>query len=298
MVYFGPRKYRPDREGMSLREKMRVIGPLLLLLALAMILLFPQLPVEQPGPSAVDVTPLRGGPVPDPDGGSSIGSSGSNVPEPVSISPVVELPPMAAPFVEDPSRLAAVRDIEARIPGQAELDGQIYLLHRWRSGHAVEDAGEAPRVPEIAEDAASLRGKRHLLVLTLIEHPQPRTLEENASGLTRYWEVFGSDLDGRLHRVDFIEKPKNLPSGSDVLMSGDFLRLYRYMTARGGEGMVPQWVAQTLTSYQSPFEQKGDPYLPLWIILTISMSTLILLLMIQNRSRGGTRRVSRGRRAR
>ncbi len=295
MVYFGPRKYRPDREGLSPREKMRVIGPLLLLIALGMILLFPQWPVEEPAPSAVGVIPLRGGAGSDSDLGPSNGSSVSNVPEAVSISPVVELPPMAAPFVEDPARLAGVRDIEARIPGEAELDGQIYLLHRWRSGHVVKDVGESPRVPEIAEDPASLRGKRHLLVLTLIENPQPRTLEENASGLKHYWEVFGSDLDGRLHRVDFIEKPKNLPSGSDVLMSGDFLRLYRYRTARGGEGMVPQWVAQTLKPYQSPFVLGGDRYLPLWIIMTVSLASLILLLVIQNRNRGGARRISRGR---
>lgn len=298
MVYFGPRKYRPVRGGLSLREKMRVIGPLLLLLALGMILLFPQWPVEQPVPAAVGVVPLRVGSGSDPDVGSSNGSSVSNVPEPVAITPVGELPPMAAPFIEDPARLAGVRDIEARLPGEAELDGQIYLLHRWRSGHEVEEAGEAPRVPEIAEDASSLRGKRHLLVLTLIENPQPRTLEENASGLKQYWEVFGSDLDGRLHRVDFIEKPKNLPSGSDVLMSGDFLRLYRYRTARGGEGMVPQWVANTLAPYQSPFVQRGDRYLPLWIIMTISLASLILLLVIQNRNRGDSRRISRNRGAR
>jgi hypothetical protein len=117
--------------------------------------------------------------------------------------------------------------------------------------------------------------------LTLIEHPQLRTLEPNASGLKRYWEVFGSDGDGHLHRVDFIEKPKNLPSGTDVYMEGDFLRLYRYQAMRGVEGMVPQWVAGTLTRYQSPFAGGGDQFTPLSIIAAISLGTLVLLLGIQ-----------------
>ena len=285
MVYFGPRNQHSRRQGLSLQDKIRVVGPALLLVALSVVVIFPRWAGDDQVTDTVGVIPLRDPPqsVTDDDSTAptedTVGTT--NVPDAVAITPIEDLPPMTAPFMVEPSRLTAVRDAEAITPGQAELDGQIYLLHRWRAEHPVPSAGEAPRVDEIGLDPASIRGHRCHLVLTLIEHPQLRTLEPNASGLKRYWEVFGSDGDGQLHRVDFIEKPKNLPSGTDVYMEGDFLRLYRYQAMRGVEGMVPQWVARTLTRYQSPFAGDGDRFTTLSIIAAISIGTLVLLLGIQ-----------------
>jgi hypothetical protein len=256
-----------------------------LLVALSVVVIFPRWTGDDQVTDTVGVIPLRNPQQSVTDDASTAPTEDTvgttNVPDAVAITPIEDLPPMTAPFMVEPSRLTAVRDAEAITPGQAELDGQIYLLHRWRAEHPVPSAGEAPRVDEIGLDPASIRGHRCHLVLTLIEHPQLRTLEPNASGLKRYWEVFGSDGDGHLHRVDFIEKPKNLPSGTDVYMEGDFLRLYRYQAMRGVEGMVPQWVAGTLTRYQSPFAGGGDQFTPLSIIAAISIGTLFLLLGIQ-----------------
>ena len=285
MVYFGPRNQHSRRQGLSLQDKIRVVGPALLLVALSVVVIFPRWTGDDQVTDTVGVIPLRNPQQSVTDDASTAPTEDTvgttNVPDAVAITPIEDLPPMTAPFMVEPSRLTAVRDAEAITPGQAELDGQIYLLHRWRAEHPVPSAGEAPRVDEIGLDPASIRGHRCHLVLTLIEHPQLRTLEPNASGLKRYWEVFGSDGDGHLHRVDFIEKPKNLPSGTDVYMEGDFLRLYRYQAMRGVEGMVPQWVAGTLTRYQSPFAGDGDQFTPLSIIATISIGTLVLLLGIQ-----------------
>lgn len=285
MVYFGPRNQHSRRQGLSLQDKIRVVGPALLLVALSVVVIFPRWTGDDQVTDTVGVIPLRNPQQSVTDDASTAPSEDTvgttNVPDAVAITPIEDLPPMTAPFMVEPSRLTAVRDAEAITPGQAELDGQIYLLHRWRAEHPVPSAGEAPRVDEIGLDPASIRGHRCHLVLTLIEHPQLRTLEPNASGLKRYWEVFGSDGDGHLHRVDFIEKPKNLPSGTDVYMEGDFLRLYRYQAMRGVEGMVPQWVAGTLTRYQSPFAGDGDQFTPLSIIAAISIGTLVLLLGIQ-----------------
>ncbi|HIC21794.1 MAG TPA: hypothetical protein EYO84_00090 [Planctomycetes bacterium] len=47
--------------------------------------------------------------------------------------------------------------------------------------------------------------------------------------------------------------------------------------------MVPQWVAETLEPYQSPFVRKGNQLLPLWVIGILAVGTLLLLLMIQHR---------------
>jgi hypothetical protein len=285
MVYFGPRNQHSRRQGLSLRDKVRVVGPALLLVALSVVVIFPRWSGDDQSSDTVGVIPLRNPPQSVSDDDSTAPTedrvSTTNVPEPVAITPIEDLPAMTAPFMVDPSRLTAVRDAEAVTPGQAELDGQIYLLHRWRAEHPVPSSGEAPRVDEIGLDPASIRGHRCRQVLTLIEHPQLRTLEPNASGLKRYWEVFGSDVDGQLHRVDFIEKPKNLPSGTDVYMEGDFLRLYRYQAMRGVEGMVPQWVAGTLTRYQSPFAGGGDRFMTLSIIAAISIGTLVLLVGMQ-----------------
>ncbi|MDE0957146.1 MAG: hypothetical protein OSB12_00785, partial [Planctomycetota bacterium] len=285
MVYFGPRNQHSRRQGLSLQDKIRVVGPALLLVALSVVVIFPRWTGDDQVTDTVGVIPLRNPQQSVTDDASTAPTEDTvgttNVPDAVAITPIEDLPPMTAPFMVEPSRLTAVRDAEAITPGQAELDGQIYLLHRWRAEHPVPSAGEAPRVDEIGLDPASIRGHRCHLVLTLIEHPQLRTLEPNASGLKRYWEVFGSDGDGHLHRVDFIEKPKNLPSGTDVYMEGDFLRLYRYQAMRGVEGMVPQWVAGTLTRYQSPFAGGGDQFTPLSIIAAISIGTLFLLLGIQ-----------------
>lgn len=301
MVYFGPRNHNSRPQGLSLRDKIRVVGPALLLVALSVVVILPRWTEDDLVIEPVGVGPLRPSPHSTHDANSDSRTGDipvtTNVPEPMTITPIDDLPLMTSPFIVEPSRLAAVRDSEAISPGQAELDGQIYLLHRWRAEFPVPSAGEALRVDEIGEDPVSIRGHRCHLVLTLIEHPRLRTLEPNASGLKHYWEVFGSDGDGQLHRVDFIEKPTNLPSGSDVYMEGDFLRLYRYQALRGIEGMVPQWVARTLTPYQSPFSGNGDPFAPLSIIAAISLVTLVLLLAIQF-GMGRSRRKPRAKRGR
>lgn len=288
MVYFGPRRNSSYRKGLSAREKMRVAGPILLLLALGLIVLYPGNDKKPPAVTPVDIGPSRPDLVTPPDAVSSdVGIGVPNVPDPVEITPLVEMPPLSVPFVENPLRLESVRDGAAVVAGESELDGQIYLFHRIRAAIPVEQSGEAPLVAEIGADPASLRGKRFQFVVTLIENPQPRVLRENDSGITRYWEVFGSDVSGSLHRIDFIDKPKNLPSGSDVLVDGDFLRLYRYRTVQGVEGMVPQWVAADLEIYQSPFQRRGSPFLAMWVVGTISLVTLLTLVIIQISGRTG-----------
>ena len=297
MVYFGPRKYRPSASGMDRREKMRVIGPVLLLLVLFLIVVVPQWTDKNQAPEApsgmIPIGPSDEvtGLVPD----DQIPSEGENVPEPIALSPEEQSPSEVEPFVVDESILARVRDGEAVDPGPLEEEAKFYLLHRWRVGSSEPSAGEAPRADEIAAQSRAIRGKRFIMVLTLIENPQPRNLPENRSGLKKIWEVFGSDSDGHLHRVDFIRKPKYLPSGSDVVMEGDFLRLYRYQTIAGQEAMVPHWVAQTLEPYQSPFVKKGNRWFALWITGGLAVATLILLLVI--RDRGPRRPLTRRRKS-
>ena len=284
MVYFGPRKYRPSQRGLSRGEKIRVIAPILLLLALFSIVVLPRFGEKEPPKQISGVIPaLEPRELPVSTSDSRLPPPGADVPEPVEITPETDLLPDPAPFAENPAILSAVRDIEAIDPGTPELAGLIYLLPRWRAGFGVGAPQEAPRVSEIAERAQFLRGTRLRMVLTLIENPQPRALSENPSGLTKIWEVFGSDSDGHLHRVDFIRKPKNLPRGADVVLEGDFLRLYRYRTLGGMDAMVPQWVANTLEPYQSPFVGKGNQFFPLWVIGILSLGTLVLLFVIQQK---------------
>ena len=217
-----------------------------------------------------------------PVGGSSQPSG--EVPEPVSLPvPAQSLP--VIPFEENSETLLAVRDGEAVIEGPTELAGLHYLLHRWRSGWEAPEISEPPDVNELASMAPKIRGNRYNFVITLIENPRLRELEENPSGLTSIWEAFGSDRSNRLHRINFISKPKNLPRSSEVLVTGDFLRLYRYETLTGLEGMVPEWVCGQLEPYENPFAgQSGWAQEMFWVLSVIGAFTLLVGVYFYTRS--------------
>ena len=244
MVYFGPKRYRPQRVGPTTRERAKILGSLALLLVLILTVWSMQRPEPEP---SLTIPVMSSGRNDDgavsADNTDSLGGSSSEgeVPEPVSL-PSPDQGPPAEPFQENPAVLYAVRDSDAKVEGPAELAGLHYLLHRWRSDWQPEEITEPPEVSEIASQAAFMRGRRCLFVITLIENPRLRILEDNPSGLTSIWEAFGSDRSNRLHRINFISKPKNLPRSSEVLVTGDFLRLYRYETVTGMDGMVPEWV--------------------------------------------------------
>ena len=287
MVYFGPKRYRPQRVGPTTRERAKILGSLALLLVLILTVWSMQRPEPEP---SLTIPVMSSGS--NDDGGlsadntDSLGGSSSEgeVPEPVSL-PSPDQGPPAEPFQENPAVLYAVRDGDAKVEGPAELAGLHYLLHRWRSDWQPEEITEPPEVSEIASQAAFMRGRRCLFVITLIENPRLRILEDNPSGLTSIWEAFGSDRSNRLHRINFISKPKNLPRSSEVLVTGDFLRLYRYETVTGMDGMVPEWVCGKLEPYESPFA--GRSYWAqemFWALSGIGVLTLLVGVFFYSRS--------------
>ncbi len=287
MVYFGPKNYRPERVGPSNRERFRIIGLLALLIVLVVTVWSSRVAEDPP---ATEISWMQPGESVEgsdsPTGEASVDSSSAEgeVPEPVSLPHPEEGPP-AAPFVDDPEILAAVRDQEAVVEGPSELAGLHYLLHRWRSEWQPDEVTEPPTVPELANLATELRGRRYNFVISLIENPRLRELEENSSGLTSVWEAFGSDRSSRLHRINFIHKPKNLPRGTEVVVTGDFLRLYRYTTLSGMEGMVPEWVCGQLEPYQSPFANRSKWTQNLfWVLTGMSVITLAIGVYFYSRS--------------
>ena len=290
MVYFGPKRYRPQRIGPTTRERAKILGSLALLLVLILTVWSMQRP--EPEPELTIPVMANGengdsaGAVENTDSGVSSTAVGE-VPEPVSL-PEPSQPAPAQPFVNDPALLALVRDGQAVVEGPTELAGLYYLLHRWRSDWSPEEVNEPPEVSEIAALAPELRGQRCNFVITLIENPRLRTLEENPSGLTSIWEAFGSDRSNRLHRINFIAKPKNLPRSSEVLVTGDFLRLYRYETVTGREGMVPEWVCGKLEPYESPFAgQSGWAQEMFWVLSGLGALTLLGGVYFYTRSTSG-----------
>ncbi|OUU24545.1 MAG: hypothetical protein CBC13_03365 [Planctomycetia bacterium TMED53] len=288
MVYFGPKHYRPPRVGPSNRERFRILGSFALLLALVFTVWSTserepesasEVPLLQPVESGEGLSPNVGD-------SSALDStvSGGEVPEPVSL-PRPEADPQAEPFVENPQILSAVRDEEAVVEGPSELAGLYYLLHRWRSDWKAEEVTEPPEVQELRTQADEVRGRRYNFVVSLIENPRLRELEENPSGLTQIWEAFGADRSNRLHRINFIGKPKSLPRGSEVVVTGDFLRLYRYETLTGKQGMVPEWVSGKLEPYESPFAgRSGWDSQIFWILSGLAAVTLLIGLFFISRS--------------
>lgn len=288
MVYFGPKRYRPQRVGPTTRERAKIIGSLALLLVLILTVWSMRSPEPEPSltiPVVGSGENETGGGLPDSMGGTA---TGGEVPEPVSL-PAPDQDPPAQPFVENPAVLYAVRDGEAVVEGPTELAGLHYLLHRWRSDWQAGELSEPPEVAEIATQSAFMRGKRYFFVITLIENPRLRVLEDNPSGLTSIWEAFGSDRSNRLHRINFISKPKNLPRSSEVLVTGDFLRLYRYETVTGLEGMVPEWVCGKLEPYTSPFAGRSNWAQEMfWALSGLGALTLLVGVYFYSRSTGSS----------
>ncbi|NCF54697.1 MAG: hypothetical protein GWP41_00325 [Planctomycetia bacterium] len=286
MVYFGPKKYRPERVGLSNRERFRILGSIVLLIALVLTVWSAQKTDTDSATTPVyPAEVIQGSSVPSADVvPDNLSNSQGEAPAPVSL-PEISEPASPEPFRENPALLDLVRDGEALLEGPDEMAGLYYLLHRWRSDWAPSEITEPPAVPELAERSKELRGQRFLFVISLIENPRVRLLPPNKSNLTRVWEAFGSDRSGRLHRVNFISKPRNLPRGTDVLVTGDFFRLYTYEDTKGRFGMVPEWVCGRLDPYENPFSQRSKwSQNSFWILSAIGGFTLIMGAIFYSRS--------------
>ena len=291
MVYFGPRRYRNSPKGLSRSDRVRIFAPILLLVALFAFLYDP----DPTAPGVELAAPVA--PISSPDEGvvDIVLPPGSEVPQVGTLPPPVDPNSPPGPFVVNPAILAAVRDAEAVDPGDPEEAGLIYLFHRWRSAGSAE-RGELPEYSGIPSSAPSLRGTRHQLILSLIESPQRRILEDNTAGVLRYWEVFGQDGDGHLHKVDFVDKSSSLPSGSEVVVEADFLRMFRYRTRSGIEGQVPEWVTTELAAYQPPVVESSGG-MSLKIVGSISLVGLLALVLMgrgEPRARSKVRRKKGG----
>lgn len=221
--------------------------------------------------------------------------AGSEVPQAGPLPPPIDPNHPPGPFIATDDVLAAVRDAEIFEAGESERAGLIYLFHRWRSG-GTATAAELPEWTEFPLQAPALRGSRHPMVLTLVDSPRKSRLEDNVSGVLRYWWAFGQDADGHLHKVNFINKKGRLPGGADVVFDGDFFRMYRYITRSGIEAQVPEWVTPELSSYRPrPTERSSGTVLK--IVGGISLLGLVALFLMGRseapRPRRG-RRVPRG----
>lgn len=284
MVYFGNRRFRGTQRGFTTRDKIHMAIPLLLLIGVLLIVSFlmssrprsdeSQLPVRVEKRASAP----RGQKSHAPEDG---GPPGTGV---IDLSPNEHPNQAPAPFAADAQVLAKFRD-DVEKPGDAEQTALIYLFHRWRNGPAEPVIDEVPEYTSIPAMASKMRGKRYQLYLTLVENPQPRYENANASGVRRYWEAFGKDAAGHLHRLIFIEKPGLFPEGTDVVAAADFLGLYKYQTNRETWGRVPEWVAERIERYQSALPAANwNPFL--WVVAISGVALLALLVTISWKGRG------------
>lgn len=296
MVYFGERRFEKATRGRLPRERVRIIAPTVLLMLLVMILLSRQWSRED-DVASVPVQPIA---VPAPHAGADGGTAlerGGWIPPPRDVT---ELEPNTAaePFLADPAPLLSVRDDELPAPGERERDGLIWLFHRFRAGTPVPIVEPTVTWEELPSRKRDIRGERRRFTLTVREEPIPRSLPPNPSGVRRYWEAFCEDAEGHFVLLEFIEKPKILPADSEIEVVADFLRLHKYQMIRGGEGVVPEWVAAEAVILTTPPRAKGD-WVPLLAVAGIAFLMLIPILWGilagEGRSR---RRVELGRRSR
>ncbi len=300
MVYFGEKRFKSARPGVTSREKSRIVVPTVLLLALVLTVLVQRWQPEQPEPQV----PIRTLSEDQSDLESGLAASRApdrSIPAERGLETPQPLPPYdpnvaASTFVPDETLLAEVRDEEMISPGATEEAALIYLFHRFRAGPPqplMELSYEWRDLPNIK---GALRGTRHRKYFKLIEEPVPRDLPANQSGVRRYWEVFAQDGDGHLAKIDFIEKPTLLPAGTEVEADVDFFRLHLYQTFDRGAGIVPEWVTDELHVLRRDENLAPADWSGVAVVTVISLSTLFLLALINGLS-GSTARVGRVRRS-
>ncbi len=307
MVYFGEKRFKNAQPGVTSREKSRIVVPSFLLLALVLVILAQQWRKEEVGvPIRTEVgsagvsSPVVP-PAEQPPRGASTGDPSVTDPSVTGtrLQAPVEIPPFDTlvepkPFEAMPGILSIVRDGEIADPGPPEVAGMIYLFHRWRAGVEVpvtEFDVEWDQLPFLAK---GLRGRRTEKIFELVEEPIPRTLDENRAGVLRYWEAFAKDRDGHLVRLEFLEKPRILPAGTEVEATVDFLRLHQYQMVRGGSGVVPEWVGKEVRILE-PLPFKSGDWSPLLWVMGISFGALALLLIIVMRNKEPAQRRRRER---
>jgi len=299
MVYFGERRFRGASRGDRPRERVRIVAPTILLLVLLAILASRQ----WSGSDGTHAIPVRTVSAPPAAGTSEPADAEATPagglfppPRPVALLEP-NLPP--EPFDPDPAPLLAVRDAGIAEPGERERAGLIWLFHRFRAGEPVPIVEPTVAWKDLPGREDEVRGERRRFTVTLVEEPIPRTLPANPSGVIRYWEAFGRDADGHFLRLLFIDKPKILPADSEIEVVADFLRLHRYQMIRGGEGVVPEWVAADVAILVSPPPEKGD-WVPLLVVGAIALAALLPIVWGILRGEGRKRRrfaVGRSRRA-
>ena len=191
MVYFGEKRFKSARPGVTSREKSRIVVPTVLLLALVLTVLVQRWQPEQPEPQI----PIRTLSEDQSDLESGLAASRApdrSIPAERGLETPQPLPPYdpnvaASTFVPDETLLAEVRDEEMISPGATEEAALIYLFHRFRAGPPqplMELSYEWRDLPNIK---GALRGTRHRKYFKLIEEPVPRDLPANQSGVRRYW---------------------------------------------------------------------------------------------------------------
>jgi hypothetical protein len=289
MVYFGERRFRSAARGEKPRERVRIVAPMILLAVLLALLVSRQ----WPGSEERAAIPVRAiSPTATPDATATPGGSGGDglglIPAPREVS-LLEPNLPAEPFDPDPAPLLAVRDAGIPEPGERERAGLIWLFHRFRAGSPVPIVEPTVAWKDLPGREDQVRGERRRFTVKLVEEPIPRTLPPNPSGVLRYWEAFGRDAEGHFVRLQFIDKPKILPADTEVEVVADFLRLHRYQMIRGGEGVVPEWVAAGVSILTSPPPARSD-WGPVLLVGALALAALAPIVWGILRGEGRSRR--------
>ena len=290
MVYFGSKRFKGTIKGMSSSDKKLVIRPLIIVVGRLAVyaMIYTQGSSDGPPPEDLPVDVVTESRPVSPRDAPITGSdatTGGLDPEVREIIDVAEVPDPnrePEPFQANPLLLFAVTD-----EGEANKLNDIgrgYLFHRWRAGVEVPiEESEFPAPGDLREMAPEIRGKRYSLVVTSRIEPFTRDLEDNPSGVVKYWEGWAHSPT-LLFRILFLEKPEKLMNrGSDWQLEADFLRVHRYRDKSGALRAVPEMIARTLTPFDGKLDFGITSWTPLWITNGVAFVAVLVGLWWGNR---------------
>ena len=277
MVYFGNRRFKGATPGLKPADKGRLVFPFLLLVGVGLVYGFLQIPSgPRPGELPAEIAIVPEGRATSEGGAETIRTSFDD-----PVADILEVPPVEDPnrdpdpFRANPLMLSAVQD-EGDPESPVTLASLSYLFHRWRAGEAQPVQPEFPSIKRLRELAPTMRGNRYTLYLEPDLAPFPRDLQDNPSGVARYWEVWAHDSQG-LYRVLFLDKNPDqlIAMGTEWRVEADFHRLHRYERADGHLAAVPEFVAHRFEAVETA--QVDTDWTPLLVAGAIALLGVVVI---------------------
>lgn len=285
-MYFGDSHVRKSRPGLTPNDRVRMVS--LVVVACGFLLLpfvlHSRARHPEVAPEVTSQVDARRPEVASRRGASDPSGLQITDTEPLEV-PDLKSPVPSRRFESDPTVLSAVVDgfrggTDDTLANRIALD---YLFHRWLAGAdvGVPQLERLPPWQDFANQAPAIRGHRYRLYLTLLGEPAHFTgllPGGGNSGVERFWDVYGRDPDGHMHRIVAAEKQGSLFDGTAIEVDVDFWRVHEFRQANGGIANIPAWCAARLERFVPPSPLAG--WNPVFWIIVLSFGGLLIAAVI------------------